>query len=45
MYAPLIIAACLICAFVVKERARNVAAGPTTSPCATCAVSRAIARS
>lgn len=32
MYAPLIIAACLICAFVVKERARNVAAAPTTNP-------------
>lgn len=30
LYAPVIVAACLVCAWVVKERARNVDAAPKT---------------
>jgi GPH family glycoside/pentoside/hexuronide:cation symporter len=32
LYAPLIVAACLVCTAVVKERARNVDAAPTSNP-------------
>lgn len=32
LYAPLIIGACLLCAVVVRERARNVAAAPVSNP-------------
>ena len=32
VYAPLIIAACLVCAAVVRERARNEDSAPTTNP-------------